>query len=155
MVAELEVETDREFTPIHLVLTTVVSAFADFRRGDSPRHELIRQQNVLRWYLDHAMYAQAIIIAQEWVECFYLFRMNRQLADEVLLNMFATDRKNLTTDGLIRSANHPEIDIANKIRQLRNATAHATLMDPIEGTYDAMRMIREYCDVIVSYPIEQ
>lgn len=67
--------------PLRVLLEKVGQAFAPLAL-DKPRHadrreDLRRQKALIRWYLEHQQYVQAIALAREWLVSWTVFRMSR------------------------------------------------------------------------------
>lgn len=73
-------ELDEQYLPIKQLLNRVADSYAEFQPAIMMRDELLRQQRIIRWYLDHSLYVQAILLAREFLISLAIFRREKMTA---------------------------------------------------------------------------
>ena len=140
-----------------MTLTATAEAFRLFHAGETARDELLRQQNILQWYIDHHMYAQAVILAKEWMDCYALYIRHANKTDPQLLLDFSDDTKkgNIPHPEYVKLTLPLTPQQRRILRELRNSTAHASLEQAANGQYDATRIIRECAAALINQHIPE
>lgn len=157
LVAGLEFDTAKEYAPLALTLTATAEAFRLFQAGGTARDELLRQQKIMHWYTEHNMYAQAVILAKEWVDCYALYLNHPNRTDPQLLLDFSDDSKkgNIPHLEYVKLALPLTGEQRRILRELRNSTAHASLQNATNGQYDVIRVIRECTTQLIAQKITE
>jgi hypothetical protein len=155
LVAALELPKTNKYAPLHIIFTSIVSEFREFSAGAFPRDELIRQQKIMHWYTQHNMYAQAVILAKEWLDCYALYIVHPHKDDTALLQDFSDDtKKGKLPFSVFAKINLPITKTQQTIlRDLRKSTAHASLLESSNGQYDPIQLIRDCTERIIAQKI--
>lgn len=115
-------EYSGQYAPINELLKQVASEYASFATVADVPGELRRQQNIMQWYLDHNLHAQAILLAREWMVSYSLYRQYRGESDvDVWLRLGTQDERDRVDVGSIFGAT------GSDIRRIRNNLAHAVI----------------------------
>lgn len=149
------------FNPLILLLQSVAERYALFATQRTPLAELRRQQKILQWYMNHRQYAQAVLMAQVFLECNQLRKDNERLPVKQRMDtaaLFAqwVDRPpgiKINDAGMIipRPGRAP-LNVPYRIRRLRNSVAHGRLrVDP--NAPQGSDIIELCCDFLVQLKI--
>jgi hypothetical protein len=111
-----------QYAPINALLKQVASEYASFATVSDVPGELRRQQHIMQWYLNHNLYAQAILLAREWMVSFSLYRQYRGESDvDLWSRLGAQEERDCVDVNIIFGST------GNDIRRIRNNLAHAVI----------------------------
>lgn len=152
LVEILPTDIPAEYLPIKMLLTKVTDEYLAFTRAATVYDELKRQQMIIKWYIDHHMQAQAILLAREVLVSLSIYRTNLKSSG---INMFEKLADHNTREKV-------EIDVEWKqlgkdVRLARNDLAHALFTDQRQNRHmsagEVKRRINELCARVIDLPI--
>lgn len=152
LVKDLPVVTTSEYLPIQMLLAKVADEYVAFMHKSTVREELKRQQVIIKWYINHHMQAQAILLAGEVLVSLSIYRSGHNKSDQKMFVKLA--------DYDTRIA----VDIAKEFKQLgkdvrlaRNDLAHALFTEQRTkrkmSAGEVRRRINELCLRVIDLPI--
>jgi len=131
--------------PFALLLDRIQADYGQFALSNSrdadPKQALVKQMDLLRWYVKKSLYAQAILLGREWVvsalcvglERDYLEPNERQQIERGLNELVAWTQEHSTKPLSINALGLVVQDLANlasfwsKLRDIRNDLAHTEM----------------------------
>ena len=137
-----------EYLPNKMLLQKVAAEYQAFRQAETVHAELQRQQSIIRWYINHSLYAQAILLAHELLISVSIYREYRNGADTRMrakLNDYDT-RVAVNVDTVWG-------DMGKQIRLTRNNLAHALFRSGSVTSNVAKRKIVELCERVIALKI--
>lgn len=133
------------YMPIKVLLDKVASEYVAFGHVDGVYDELLRQQRILQWYIEHHLYAQAVLLAREWLVSCAIYRTHYQTHRDAEIWQLL---------GEYSARDFVDIDtsfpgIGRDIRKIRNNLAHAVMVNANPQTAAAIHVeIRDLCTQI-------
>jgi hypothetical protein len=135
-----------------VLLDKVVSEYVAFGHVDGVRDELLRQQRILQWYIEHHLYAQAVLLAREWLVSCAIYRKHYETHRDAEIWQLLGEYS--ARDFVDIDASFPAI--GRDIRKIRNNLAHAVMVSTNPQTATAIHVeIRDLCTQICALKLPQ
>lgn len=159
----LQTEVGTFAQPFALLLDRIQADYSQFAlsspREASPKEALVKQFDLLRWYIDKSLSAQAILLGREWVvsalcvklDRDYLKKGEREVIEQGLNQLveWAKDKnsypKPFSVDALVRAGTTLEelSKLWSKLRDMRNDLAHTEMRQNSLSASDMTKFVQK------------
>jgi hypothetical protein len=136
--------------PIKQLLTHAALKYDDFLPTETVQSELKRQQRIIRWYLDHYLYVQAMLLAREFLISLAIYRSKSRMTEK-LLHDAVNDKSQ--RDGVDLFATYTVNNLGRRMVFFRNNLAHPNTRGSIKNLREARANIIELCEEVIDMKI--